>query len=278
MMIAIGNGFKKIGNGIGNFFMRYRKVFLVYLIISLVAGALFHKFIDKEYLSAMVIKPMFLETDYCLEMLENIAFMAIEKNSELLSQTLKIEKPIAENFIGLTYQYLSESKNDDDTISSFAPIRLAVHLKENKYHKEIQEALVKFLEGNNYSRQVTEMNEYNLRMNKEKLDRQVVKLDSLGQTMQAKLKQPSNDGIKLVIEDKLNPAEVFREEFEMYSMSVTLDSKIKMNNAFIVMSDLYPSPKAAFPKLWHSLLFSGILFLALVLMTSFLALFSKKKE
>ena len=96
--------------------------------------------------------------------------------------------------------------------------------------------------------------------------------------MQEQMKRPDNNGIRLVIEDKLNPAQVFREEFEMYSMSVTLDSKIKMNNAFIVMSDLYPSPKAAFPKLWHSATLSGVLLVILILLTAIAGSFFKKKE
>lgn len=273
----IGDFFIQIGLGIMRFFALLRRIplenkplFIVVIIISVIAGFSYSRFIKKKfYESTMILSSDYLNKRLVDNTIEKLDLLASEENKHGLAKVLNISDSLAGNIVEFTAKpFIAEKdliemevlkeqlKNAQANAKNEKVIeqvvkridienRHAFEITVRTYNPtligELQKALVNHFRNNEYIRRRIEINKTNLLEKKTKLFHDLQKLDSLKfiifdnyKSMAAQSRQGSNN---VILSDKsvTNPIEIYNQDLNLYNELQDINEEIYLQSDFEVV-------------------------------------------
>ena len=271
----IGKGFSNLGGSIisgiatlRNLFYQNRVYFLGIIILGLILGGIYSEVLKKDYYkSSMVLSCDYLNTQILKNTIDKFNLLAAEKGSEGLQEALNLDSATANNIQKFEYKpfvsedevvemevlreqlnnVTGEKKDLVDKVISRLEIEnknayeISVYVYDPNIVKPLEKALVDYFSNNNYIRRRVEINQINLKGRKNKLQRELRKLDSLKVVLfqnYESFAQKSRGSNNVVVggeEGLTNPLEVFTKDLELHQELQLIEKKIYLTPDFEVV-------------------------------------------
>lgn len=282
----IGRGFSRVGNSIiygiatlRNLFFQNRLFFLGVIILGLILGGLYSELLKKKYYkSTMVLSCDYLNTQILKNTIDKLNLLAAEKDTEGLQEALKLDAGTAKNIQEFEFrpfvseddvvemevlreqlknlasekQELVESVMKKLEIENKNAYEISVFVYDPDIVKPLETALVNYFSTNNYIKLRIASNQNNLKALKNKLEKELRKLDSLKvvlfQNYQA-LGQKSRGSNNVTVGDEslTDPLDVFTKDMELYAELQEVDKKLYLNPDFEIVDGFttFKEPESA---------------------------------
>lgn len=284
----IGRGFSRVGNSIvygmatlRNLFFQNRLFFLGVVILGLVLGGLYSELLKKKYYkSTMVLSCDYLNTQILRNTIDKFNLLAAEKGSEGLQEALNMDANTAENiqkfefkpFVSendvIEMEVLREQLNNvtaekkalvDKVIERLEienknAYEISVLVYDPESVKPVEKALVDYFNNNNYIKRRIESNKLILTGRKNKLEKELRKLDSLKtvlfQNYQAQAsgqKTRGSNNVFLNDESLTNPLQVFTKDLELHKELQEIQEKLYLTPDFEIVDGFttFKEPESA---------------------------------
>lgn len=201
-----------------------------------------------------------MNNEYCADEIENLNQIIKDKTPDLLAEHLKINNQVAGALKKIEFdnydERLNELYDEKDTIVLGLPFKIRVYSYDNTVFKELQTALVKHLENNEYSlkRKMIKIN--NIHALKEKINKDMKDLDSLKFTIAANM-TPRGTENGFVFGQPLDPLNTFREGIRLYKEELDLNTSLELIDNIQVIQDFTPRAKPYSPRLFFNIIVFG---------------------
>lgn len=276
LLSKIGDFFSSAGRGFMRFLATMRRVpvenkasFILIIFGSVAMGTAFTIFLRKSYYeSKMILSSDYLNKRLAESTIDKLDALAKEKNKHGLAQTLGIPDSTANNIISFTVapfveendviglEVLKEQlRNAQTNANNQEVIRQVIERIEieNRHAFEItvrtlnpsvignlQSAIVGYFERNPYIRKRIEITKENLRERKEKLERDIQKLDSLKGVIYENYKNmaaQSRGSNNVILSDKAvtDPVEIYNKDTDIYLQYQTVTEALFLQKDFEVV-------------------------------------------
>ncbi|MEX2231327.1 MAG: hypothetical protein WD824_04160 [Cyclobacteriaceae bacterium] len=251
-----------------NLFYQNRVFFLGIIILGLVLGALYSELLRKDYYkSSMVLSCDYLNTQILKNTIDKFNLLAAEQDNEGIREVLSLDSVTAQNIQRFDFrpfvseddvvemEVLREQLNnvtaekrdlvekviDRLEIDNKNAYEISVFVFDPNIVKPLEKALVDYFNNNNYIRHRIENNRRTLEERKNKLERELRKLDSLKivlfQNYQA-LAQKSRGSNNVTVggeEGLSNPLEVFTKDLELHEELQEVETKLYLTPDFEIV-------------------------------------------
>jgi hypothetical protein len=311
----IGGFFKNIGLGFIGFLALIRRIpienklaFILLITASIAVGASYANLLKKNfYESTMILSSNYLNKRLVDNSMEKLTLLASEQTKKGLAKVLNIPDSLADNIIGfeakpfveendlIEMEVLKEqlknaqanSKNEKviDQVIQRIEIenRHAFEIKVRTLNPTVignlQGAIVNFFKRNDYIKRRIEINKENLLDRKNKITRDLQRLDSLKfiiydnyKTMAAQSRAGSNN---VILSDKsvTNPIEIYKEDLDLYNQLQSINRQLYLQADFEIVDTFTefsePSSASTFKIVLISILIGVLAGYVLVAVTSF---------
>lgn len=282
----IGRGFSRVGNSIiygiatlRNLFFQNRLFFLGVIILGLILGGLYSELLKKKYYkSTMVLSCDYLNTQILKNTIDKLNLLAAEKDTEGLQEALNLDAGTAKNIQEFEFRpFVSEddvvemevlreqlknlASEKQDLVESVMKkleienknaYEISVFVYDPDIVKPLETALINYFNTNNYIKLRIASNQRNLKARKNKLEKELRKLDSLKvvlfQNYQA-LGQKSRGSNNVTVGDEslTDPLEVFTKDMELYTELQEVEKKLYLNPDFEIVDGFttFKEPESA---------------------------------
>jgi hypothetical protein len=319
----IGDFFKSIGLGFIGFLALIRRIpienklaFILLTAASVAVGASYANLLQKNYYeSTMILSSNYLNKRLVDNSIEKLTLLAEEKSKKGLAKVLNIPDTLADNIISfeakpfvaendlIEMEVLKEqlknaqanSKNEKviDQVIQRIEIenRHAFEIKVRTLNPTVvgnlQAAIVNFFQRNDYIKRRIEINKENLIDRKNKITRDLQRLDSLKfiiydnyKTMAAQSRAGSNN---VILSDKsvTNPIEIYNEDLDLYDQLQGINRQLYLQPDFEIVDTFTefsePSSASTFKIVLISIVIgvlAGYLLVAVTSLNKYLSTFS----
>jgi hypothetical protein len=283
----IGRGFSNLGSSIiygiaslRNSFYHNRVFFLGIIILGLILGAAYSELLKKDYYkSSMVLSCDYLNTQILKNTIDKFNLLAREKDTEGIQEILNLDSATAANIQKFDFKsFVSEDDVVEMEVLREQLNNVAVEKKElvskimdrlqvenkNAYEisvfvydpsivKPLEKALLDYFNRNNYIKRRIEVNKRTLEDRRDKLQKELRKLDSLKvvifQNYQS-LSQKSRGSNNVVVggeEGLTNPLEVFNKDLELHRELQDVERRLYLNPDFEIIDGFtsFKEPESA---------------------------------
>jgi hypothetical protein len=256
LFAKIGEGFSRVGMGFIRLLATMRRVpfqnkwsFILIIVASVAIGVGFTFFVSKSfYESKMILSSDYLNKRLAESTIDKLDALAKEKNKQGLARTLGLPDSLSDNIIGfdvvpfvaeqdvielevLKEQLRQAKVGENEQVIDEVIERIEM---ENRHAFEItvrtlnpsvipnlQEAIVRHFQKNPYIRKRMEINRINLTDKKEKLGRDIAKLDSLKRMIYANYKmmaEQRSGSNNVILSDKsvTDPVQIYTQDQNIY--------------------------------------------------------------
>lgn len=283
----IGRGFSNLGRsiiggiaGLRNTFYDNRLFFLGIIIIGLVLGVLYAELLKKDYYkSSMVLSCDYLNTQILKNTVDKFNLLAAEKDTEGIQEALNLDAATAKNIRRFEFQpfvseddvvemeVLKEQLNnvtgdkkelvekviDRLEIENKNAYEISVFVYDPSIVKPLEKALVDYFSNNSYIRRRVDINKEILSERKNKLQRELRKLDSLKVVLfqnYASLAQKSRGSNNVVVggeEGLSNPLEVFTTDLALHQELQDIERRLYLTPDFEIIDGFtsFKEPESA---------------------------------
>ncbi len=277
LFAKIGDFFKRIGFGIIRFLAVIRKtpiqnktLFVFLILFGGVLGFVYSAFLKKKfYESTMILSSEYLNMRIVDSSIDKLNLLAEEESPIGLARELNINDSLAKNiekfeakpFVSETdlieLEVLKEqlksaqldNKNDKVIEQVIQRIEIenrhAFQFTVRTYNptvvKPLQDALVNYFSGNDYIKKRIEINRTTLTERKNKLERELPKLDSLKRVIYANYKnmaeQSRQGSNNVILSDKAvtNPIEIYNQDIELYEQMLYTQRQLFLQPDFEII-------------------------------------------
>lgn len=277
LFAKIGDFFKSIGLGIVRFLALLRntpannKVLFFSLVLSFgIVGFLYSSFFDKHsYESNMILSSEYLNLRIVNSSIDKLNLLAGEKSPGGLAKELNIQDTLAANIVKFEVRpFVSETdlielevlkeqlKNAQVNASNEKVIeqvinrieienRHAFEFKVTTYNptivRPLQDALVSYFRNNDYIKKRIEVTKSILTQRKEKLGKELPKLDSLKRIIYANYKsmaeQSRQGSNNVILSDKAvtNPIEIWNQDIALYEQKLYTERQLFLQPDFEIV-------------------------------------------
>ena len=283
----IGRGFSNMGKatirgiaGLRNLFHENRVFFLGIIVFGLILGILYSELLKKDfYKSSMVLSCDYLNTQILRSTIEKFNLLAAEKDTENIQEVLNVDATTAKNIRKFEFkpfvseddvvemEVLREQLNnvtgekkelvdkviDRLEIENKNAYEISVYVYDPNIVKPLEKALVDYFRNNSYIKRRIESNERNLEARKNKLEKELRKLDSLKVVLfnnyQALAnKNRGSNNVVVGGEDGLsNPLDVFTKDLELHEELQEVNEKLYLSPDFEIVDGFtsFKEPESA---------------------------------
>jgi hypothetical protein len=283
----IGDFFKNIGLGFLRFLALLKKIptenrllFIVLIVSGVGVGLSYSLFIKKKFYSTtMILNSSYINKRIIDNTIKKLNLLAEEEDTRGLAIELNIPDSLAENIHSFEAKpFVDESeiieleilreqlknvqadkKNEKVIEQVLEKIRIenrhsfeiTVRVYNPTVVKELEKAIVNYLRNNDYLKKRVEITKTNMLARKQKLIKELQKLDSLKsviyanyQSMAAQSRQGSNN---VILSDKAvtNPIEVYNQDLNLYTELQEIDRRLYLQDDFEVVDGFTEFSKPA---------------------------------
>jgi len=300
----IGDFFKGIGMGFMRFLALLRKVplenkaaFILIIAASVVIGIAYSNFVNKQYYeSTMILSSNYLNKRLVDNTIDKLNLLAGEKGKKGLAKVLNIPDTLADNILEfaakpfvaeqdlIELEVLKEQlKNAQADAKNEKVIEQVINRIEieNRHAFEItvrtlnptvignlQAALVNFFKNNEYIKKRIKVTRSNLDEKKQKLTRDLEKLDSLKSVIYDNYKNMAVQGRQgsnnVILSDKAvtDPIQIYTQDLDLYNQLQYINSEISLQRDFEIVdgfTEFSDPASASTPKIVVISILVGIL-------------------
>lgn len=283
----IGRGFSRMGTsiiagiaGLRNIFYANRVFFLGIIILGLILGLLYSEILKKDYYkSSMVLSCDYLNTQILDNTIDKFNLLAEEKSTEGLQEALRLDGATAKNIQKFEFRpfvseddvvemevlreqlnnVTSEKKELVDKVIDRLEIEnknayeISVYVYDPTIVKPLEKALVDYFKSSGYIQRRIESNRQTLLDRRDKLQKELRKLDSLKAVMfknYQMLSQKSRGSNNVVVggeEGLMNPLEVFNTDLELYEELQEVEKRLFLSPDFEIVDGFtsFQEPESA---------------------------------
>ena len=299
----IGRGFSRMGHStlyglasLRNLFYQNRVFFIGIMILGLTLGALYSELLKKDYYkSSMVLSCDYLNTQILKSTIEKFNLLAAERGIGGIQAVMNIDSITARNIQKFEFkpfvseddvvemEVLREQLNnvtgekkdlvekviDRLEIENKNAYEISVYVYDPNIVKPLEKALVDYFNNNNYIKRRVVENRISLEARKNKLEKELRKLDSLKVVMLqnyqtlAQKNRGSNNVTVGGEEGLTNPIEVFTKDMELYEDLQDVEKQLFLSPDFEIV-DSFTSFKEPESASLSDVLFTSLLLSILV--------------
>lgn len=207
--------------------------------------------LEKPYFSSqLIVAHNRLENDYCSEIINNLNSTIIEKtDNTALSDALGISSRYARAVKSFSFVNLrrTEVKEKIDSLFLLKPFKIEIEVYNNEVLDTLQNALVNYLESNEYAASRKKSDQEILLKIENKLIAESRQVDSL-KTLVNKGIVPQSTGTGIILGEPINPISIYKQSMDLYEKQMLIKHKIAFNNSFEAVVGF---TKNAMPKNSH---------------------------
>lgn len=221
-------GIKKLGAGIFFIYRKFkRNVISFALIVFLVtaAGYSLRYILQPAYETQGIFVSNILPAKYCSLMLANLNKLKGDKNMELLSQQLRINTDAAGDIQSIRLVAMRDTFRIDKKDSTLSLFRITLVLKTMQHLDTIQQALINYLENNEYTMKRKEAKKTALEALKATLNFKIQSLDSLKKIVNSSI-IPRGEGKGIILGEPIDPVSIYQAEMTYYREQLNIDQAL----------------------------------------------------
>jgi len=310
---AIGNFFRNIFINIMLLFVSLKNatlrniklIFALGILGGIVGITLNYTSID-YYKSSMIVKSKYFSTILMKSTIGKLNALSDERNFKELAKALKIEADLSEQIRSVSFEayiteedaleleifkekLLSEMKDEDEMIEKYidtlktesrSTYKINVEIYNSSSIDALELPIINYLKQNPYIAKRLEIDEENLQLEKQNLEEELLKLDSLKKLifrnfdfLASKGKSGSNNVI-LSDEQITNPIEVFNESKQQYRDYLKVKRELFLNESFELVDGFTAYSRPESPDLLKWGFYSGLVGLGLAYLIIMLIAFN----
>jgi len=222
-----------------NVFKKRIVLILILFFVGLGIGSIFFYTTKPTYTTCMTLISNSLSNQYCHDLIQNLGIFQLQ-GSDLLSKQLNINKETAEKIVSIKFsKFDSKMKEKEDSLLIGFPFRIVLSVYDPSIIDTMQSAIINYLENNDFALKKKYIKKQNLELLNQKLDREMIQLDSL-KSIVAQSLIPKQTQVGFVMREQ-DPVKVYQEEIGLYREKLNINSQIALINniqvidGFIVM-------------------------------------------
>lgn len=275
--------FSSLGDFISSIINVIKKRFILLVLFALAgAGAgigLFY--ISKPvYISSVTLTSSTLSNEYCSDMIEDLELIIKDKTPELLAKKLNIDvnsvRAIKELEFNNYDEKLKKIYANKDTVVLGRPFKITVYAYNNTVFDTLQNALINYLENNEYALKRKKIRVENIQLMREKLKEEIHQLDSLKFVVASNL-LPRGNSTGFVFGQPIDPVNIYKEGIRLFQDDLDLNTSLVLSDNIQVIQDFSPRRKPDSPNMRRNIFTYGSILFLLGLTLAF-SLERKKKQ
>lgn len=298
---AIGNFFRGIFRSIMLGILHFRnstirnfKLLLIFLIGGVISGIIIKQISKPYYQSSLILKSQYLNNRLVESTINKLDKLCDEDSYKQLAKTLGVDEATAAKIHGFSYEtFIPEDEvtslevfkeklrneiKDEATvdkviaqlkIENINTFKITIEVYDNAVLKKLENPLVKFFEDNPYVQKRISINHQNLKDEKEELEGEIGKLDSIKALFiknlhdyGLKYKEGSNNVI-LGDDSYADPLKTFSETQDLFAQKQNVEQKLYIQPDFELIDGFTVFSKPETPNFFEAALLAGGLSLLL---------------
>ena len=233
------------------------------------------------YSSTLVLTSTVLRNDFCFDMINSLDQLVKEKAYDPLAKKLGMPVASARSIKGLDIdnydEKLKKKYDNKDTIVLGLPFKIKAYAYTNTVFDTLQQALVKYLENNDYSLKRKKIKIETTEMLRAKLASEIRQVDSLKFVVASGSAPRGNQG-GFVFGQPIDPLNMFHEGINLFKEDLNLYTSLSLIENIQVVQDFSLVTKPSFPKLRYNLPLGGLIGLLAGLIVAFYLEAKKRKR
>ena len=217
------------------------------MILGALAGVALYKFSTPFYESQLIINHNRVNNEFCKEMINHVnGFIDLRAENELLAQELQVSPEIARSVKAIWYEDVNENlaKRYQDSTSVLLPFGVKIKVFNRQTLKPMQDALIKYLESNEYAVKRKNIEAQQIREILKRIDREILQIDSLRHVVTEAI-IPRTEGTGIILGEPINPIDVYRRRMDLFEKHMNYERKLMLNDSFEVAVGFTESAKRA---------------------------------
>jgi hypothetical protein len=246
-----------------------RKVFYLFLTVAIILAVSYSFLAKKTYLSELTLRSEYYSNDYCNRDIQSLNLLLLQGNTEEFGRLLGMSGEQADKVCEVKYAnfYENVGKNPD-TVLLNKPFKIQVLVFDNLVLDTLQNALVKFLSQNPYTRKREKISLEALKEKIEKISSEIKEVDSLKLVANQSLLGPQkvSGGGLAMFGSPYEPLNVYRESISLYNQQLELKTQLALHESVEIVQPFIKYNKHYSPRLGKSLIVAFIIaFLAAII-------------
>jgi hypothetical protein len=266
-LINIGNSFLFTLANIRGLFIRNRVFFICIILIGLIIGFVYSKLLRQEYYKAtMILNCDYLNNQILADHIKKLNTLTLDTTGTHLAAQLNIDIKTVKNIKGFEYKPFVSEEDVIETeivreqinnlglekkdaiekiinklnIENKNTFEITVFLLDPTAAKNLENAIVTYLNSNNYIKRRIEINQINLHSRKAKLLAESSKLDSIKEAIYANLESMSKNGRgsnNVILNDETSdPIAIFKHDLDINNELLMIDRQLYIRPDFEVIA------------------------------------------
>lgn len=300
------NGFLMIIVGIRNATVKNFKLIFIFGLIGGLAGIALNYVTPDYYSSSMLLKSTHLSGRLMESSIDKLDQLCREQNYQQLSKTLDIELELAQNIRGLHYepfvaeqeivelevfkQQLKNEIDDEQLINQFveklkmenkSTYRIFVNVFDNDELSRLEQPILNYFKENPYVAKRLKIQRETLQLEKENLEDELSKLDSLKKIMfknfnsMAERSRQGSNNVIMGDEKVTDPIAIFEESRDQYQEKLRVQEKLFLEPSFELIDGFTIFAKPKSPGLIKYGFYSGLVGLGIAYIIILLIAFNR---
>lgn len=277
------NILSRLTNAVATFFYIIKKrlaLLITFFLLGIGAGVFIYFKSKPVYLSSMLLSSSALNNDFCASIIGNLGLLVKDNTPELLAEKLNIDVNTAKQIHAIEFsnynEDLKKKYDKKDTIVLGLPFKIKVYAGSTTVFDTLQQALVDYLENNEYALKRKDIKTQEIKLMREKLKNEIYELDSLKNIVASNL-APRGNQLGFVFGQPINPVEIYREGIGLFQKDMDLNRAAILNDNIQVIDGFFPRSKPDSPKLVKTLVIGAVIGSILGLLVTFF-LETRKRE